>query len=186
MSTVTPKGPNPNISDKSDPRYTPLNDFQLYWGMAGLIGDADSYLTQGFEAISGVKKIQELNIEPNDLVCIGNRKGTVVSVTTGLDKYDNTVVTSILVHEELRYLPIPYQDNPTSFGYTSAGIDRQVRYILGVLKDGQALGFTPDPSDVLLTGNNAPYTGTILVMKAPTTNSSSWNNVAQAVEEFHS
>ena len=80
MPLSTSKGPNPNITDRNDPQYTPLNDFNNNFVLRGLIGDADAYISNGFKAHSTVKPLAKGTISAGDHAVIGNRKGMVTSV----------------------------------------------------------------------------------------------------------
>jgi hypothetical protein len=169
MGAMTPKGPNPLITDSNSPLYTELSKLGARWVTTGLIGDAQVFAGRGYDQYVIDTNFQDkIDVAVGDFVLLGNRSGVVTQVTLN---GGSTKVISIGVREDMKYLPEDYRSNPTAYGYTATGFDRQITYIL-------------DPSAVTAgnrVANTFLFIGTLLIMKQRKADPATWGKYANDV-----
>lgn len=169
MPPMTPKGPNPLITDPNSPYFTELSNLGARWVTTGLAGDAQTFSGRGYDQYFIDTNFQDkIDIAVGDFVLLGNRSGVVTAVNLNDDE---DKVISIAVREDMKYLPNDYRENPEAYGYTESGFDREIIYILDPTAETEGIQYA---KGFLFIGN-------LLVMKQRTNDPATWGKYANDV-----
>ena len=182
MGTTTSKAPNPRITDKNDPRYTPLNDFDKN-SLKTIVGGQDAILG-GINVINGnevqIKAylVEGEKAEVGDMILIaGNRKGIITAAVYADDNPD-VVLTLTVVEQD-----IPQRNDATPEELTADGFigqsTREVDYVFGIQTA------TGTESEKIAGGTTHNFIlGAPTVIKKKTVDPATWNPIARAMADY--
>lgn len=182
MGVTTSKAPNPGIADKNDPRYTPLNDFDIM-GLKTLVGGQDAILgginVIGRNELQIKAYLQEgIKAEVGDTILIaGNRKG-IISAAVYADDNPDVVLTLTVIEQDIPQRNAASAQDLLDDGFIGQNT-REVDYIFGIqtatgTESGKISGAT----------THTLILGTPTVIKKKTIDPSTWNPIAQAMRKY--